>query len=118
MALVPEGSCIDGGIIRIRFPHMEVEMSVDNETELASAIEMLKKALELYEVEKAKTLLIMSDEERERKKLVEEHQKRIEEMRRLTQPAPPPLTTYPSDPPSIWTTTTAPSIVGSTSGKY
>lgn len=47
-----------GGSIHIRFPHMQVEMSCDNEVELASCVEMLKKALELHEIELAKEALM------------------------------------------------------------
>lgn len=48
----------DGGWVRIQFPGFNVDMSCDNETELSSCIEMLKKGLELFEVSKAKKLLL------------------------------------------------------------
>lgn len=73
MPIPQEGYAIHGGgCMRITFPNFNIDMSCDNETELASCIEMLKKGLEIFETEKAKRLLMEGIEEEERKKRIAE----------------------------------------------
>ena len=71
MAMREEGMMVQGGNVQIRFPNFECQMSCDNETELSSVVEMLTKALELFEIEKAKRLLLEGVEEENRKKLMD-----------------------------------------------
>lgn len=73
MPIPQEGHIIqNGGAVRITFPHFNIDMSCDNETELASCIEMMKKGLEIFETEKAKRLLMEGIEEEAREKKIAE----------------------------------------------
>lgn len=71
MSLPVDGQLITGGSVRIHFPHMQIDMSCDNEAELKSVIAMLEKCLEIHETNAAKMALIRSiDSDSDTKKSV------------------------------------------------
>lgn len=57
MAYPKEGGMIQGGVIKIRFPHMDLELSCDSQLELEQAIDMIKKAFEVYQYNEAKRIM-------------------------------------------------------------
>ena len=84
-----------GGCITIRFPYMNVDMSVDNETELAAAYEMLQKCLEIHETNQAKMTLVQSIQEEEQR-MGDERMKQVQEAMKqsISSPRPPPTKYY------------------------
>jgi len=108
MAVINDSGYVrEGGMITIQFPHFKVDMSIDNETEMESAIEMLRKALEIHETEKAKMLLIR-DVEREQKKTAEDAALKLFKDRMLLNPTI--MSTKAPDP--MWGSTGPDSMIG------
>lgn len=56
------GSELIGGLIKIKFPHMNLELSCDSESELEQAIDMLRKAFEVYQYNEAKRIMTSGDD--------------------------------------------------------